>query len=341
MSPAEPSPISESIPTALTRLLGIRYPIVGAPMFLVTTPRLVAAVSEAGGLGAVPSLNYRKGEDLRAALREVRGLTSAPYAVNLIVNRSNPYREEHARICLEEGVPVYVTSLGSPESLISDAHRNGAKVLCDVVDLGYALKVQDLGADGVVAVGAGAGGHAGRTIPTVLVPYLKSRVAIPVLAAGGIADGRGMLAMMALGADGVYVGTRFIASEEAEVGEGYKKAVLASGPEDILYTARPTGTHANFIRTPYLDKLGTELTWWERALYRSPATKRWAKTLRMLTISRAMRGSAQGGGKAWKDIWSAGQSVGLIEEIKPAGAIVREMIAEYESALRELPRPVP
>jgi nitronate monooxygenase len=198
-----------------------------------------------------------------------------------------------------------------------------------------------MGADAVVAVGAGAGGHAGRTIPTVLVPYLKRRLAIPILAAGGIADGRGMLAMMAVGADGIYVGTRFIASEEVEVGDGYKGAVLASGPEDILYTARPTGTHANFIRTPYLDKLGTELTWWERTLYRSPATKRWAKTLRMLTILRAMRGSSQGGGKAWKDIWSAGQSVGLIGEVKPAGAIIRDMIAEYDSALRELPRWIP
>ena len=341
MRPAAPTPVSGSIPTALTRLLGIRYPIVGAPMFLVSTPRLVAAVSEAGGLGAVPSLNYRKGEELRVALREIGSLTAAPFAVNLIVNRSNPYREEHAKICLDEGVPVFVTSLGSPESVIRDAHGNGAKVLCDVVDLAYATKVQDLGADGVVAVGAGAGGHAGRTIPTVLVPYLKSRLSVPVLAAGGIADGRGMLAMMALGADGVYVGTRFIASEEAEVVDGYKRAVLDSGPEDILYTARPTGTHANFIRTPYLDKLGTELAWWERALYRSPATKRWAKALRILTISRAMRGSAQGGGKAWKDIWSAGQSVGLIGEVKPAGAIVRDMVAEYETALGELPRRVP
>jgi nitronate monooxygenase len=326
------------IETGFTRLMGVRYPIVGAPMYFVSTPRLVAAVSNAGGLGAFPSLNFRSPDLLLSALAEVRSLTGMPYGVNLIVNQSNPYRQEHARICLEAGVPLLITSLGSPRELIADAHRGGTKVFCDVVDLGYALKVQDLGADGVVAVGAGAGGHAGRTVLQVLVPQLKGNLSIPVLAAGGIATGRGLLAALSLGADGAYVGTRFVASEEAEVSEAYKKAVLDCGPEDILYTARVTGVHANFIKTPGLAEKGPELLWPEKMLLRFPPTKRLARGLRLLAVDKKMARSAKGGPqKPWRDIWSAGQGVGLVHEIKPAAEIITDMIAEYEAARLALP----
>jgi nitronate monooxygenase len=332
--------VNGRIETAFTRMMGIRYPIVGAPMFLVSSPRLVAAISNAGGMGAFPSLNFRTGEELEAGLKELRRLTDRPFAVNIIVNKANRRREEDTKICLDSGVPAFITSLGSPKGLIADAHANGAKVFCDVVDLSYAKKVEDLGADGVVAVGAGAGGHAGRTVLQVLVPHLKENLSIPVLAAGGIADGRGMLSALALGADGVYMGTRFIASLEAEVSEAYKKAVLTCSPEDIVYTARLTGTHANFIATPYIKKLGTELTWLERFVYNQRWTKKWAKGLRLWTVSRHMRASAQKGGetKLWKDIWSAGQTAALVHEILPASAIIDQLSAEYDSALEGLPR---
>lgn len=328
--------------TTFTRMMGIRFPIVGAPMFLVSSPGLVAAVSNAGGLGSIPTLNFRTGAALKEGLAEIRRLTERPYAVNIIVNRANPRKDDDARICLDAGVPAFITSLGSPKDLIGAAHANGAKVFCDVVDLSYAQKVEDLGADGVVAVGAGAGGHAGRTVPQVLVPHLKENLTIPVLAAGGIADGRGMLSALAMGADGVYMGTRFIASAEAEVSDAYKEAVLKCGPEDIVYTARLTGTHANFIGTPYIKKLGTELSWLERMLYGNPLTKKWAKGYRLWSISRHMRGAAQdrGGAKAWRDIWSAGQTAALVHEVLPASAIVAKIVAEYEAALDQLPRVV-
>jgi nitronate monooxygenase len=331
--------VSDSgIETAFTKLVGIRYPIVAAPMFLVSAPRLVAAVSEAGGLGAMPAHNFRPLENLESALAEVRSLTSAPFAVNIIVNKANPYREEHIRACLKAGVPVLITSLGNPEELIKEAHKNGAKVFCDVVDLSYALKVQDLGADGVVAVGAGAGGHAGRITPQVLVPYLKESITVPILAAGGIATGRGLLAALSLGADAAYIGTRFIASSEADVSDAYKQAILKNGPEDIIYTARITGTHGNFIRTPDLERKGTEVSRIERFLYENRWTKKWSRGLKVLSANKKLERSARGGGlKPWKDLWSAGQGVGLVHEVKPAAQIVAEMVAEYEAARTVLP----
>jgi nitronate monooxygenase len=327
------------IATTFTRMMGIRYPIVGAPMFLVSSPRLVAAVSNAGGLGSIPTLNYKTGEALKEGLAEIGRLTDRPYAVNIIVNKANRRRDEDAKICLDAGVPVFITSLGSPRDLIAKAHANGCKVFCDVVDLPYAKKVEDLGADGVVAVGAGAGGHAGRIVPQVLVPHLKENLTIPVLAAGGIADGRGMLSALALGADGVYMGTRFIASTEAEVAGAYKDAVLRCAPEDVVYTARLTGTHANFIGTPYIKKLGTELTWLERVLYTHRWTKKWAKGFRVWSVSRHMRSSAQKDGEArvWKDIWSAGQTAALVHEVLPASVIIERIVAEYGRALSSLP----
>ena len=330
----------DRIETNFTRLVSVRYPIVGAPMFLVSTPRLVAAVSNAGALGTMPSLNFRESGSLKAALASIRALTPLPFGINLIVNKSNPYREQHARICLDAGVPVFITSLGNPKEVIRDAHASGAMVFCDVIELAYALRVRDLGADGVVAVAAGAGGHAGRVVPQVLIPYLKERLGIPILAAGGIADGRGMVAALALGADAAYVGTRFIASEEAEVSDSYKHAVLDAQPEDVVYTARVTGTHANFIRTPYIERLGVELRGYERFLFRNRLTKRWFKGFRMMRAGRAMAKSADAGpSKAWRDIWSAGQSAALVREILPAARIVSDMVAEYGSALDGLPRP--
>jgi nitronate monooxygenase len=308
-------------------------------MFLVSSPRLAAAVSNSGGLGTLPSHNYRTTELLRAALHEVRSFTEQPFGVNLIVNRSNPYLKQHAKECLDAGVPLLITSLGSPREVLSDAHRSGCKVFCDVVDLDYALKVQDLEADGVVAVGAGAGGHAGRTVLQVLLPQLSAALSIPVLAAGGIATGRGLLAALALGAAGGYVGTRFIACEEAEVSEAYKRAVLDAIPEDILYTARVTGVHANFIKTPALKGKGAELLWPEKLFLGLGPTKRLARGLRLLYVNRRMARSArgEGGKKPWKDIWSAGQGVGLIRDVKPAAAILQEMVTEYEAARSALP----
>ena len=327
------------IETVFTRLVGIRYPIVAAPMFLVSTPRLVAAALEAGCLGAMPAHNFRPLVNLEAALAEVRRLTSAPFAVNIIVNHANPYKDDHIGACLRAGVPVLITSLGHPGALIKEAHRNGAKVFCDVVDLNYALKVQDLGADGVVAVGAGAGGHAGLITPQVLVPYLKERLSVPVLAAGGIATGRGLLAALALGADAAYIGTRFIASNEAEVSDAYKQAILKSGPEDIIYTARSYGDTRQFHQDPRTGEDGDGSLRASRLSFtrtagrkRGPAASRYSQPTES---SNAQREGTRS--RAWKDLWSAGQAVGLVREVKPAADVIDEIVREYESARAVLP----
>ncbi|HUP58273.1 MAG TPA: nitronate monooxygenase, partial [Bdellovibrionota bacterium] len=205
-------------------------------MFLVSDEELVANVSEAGGLGAMPSLNWRTPEKFREAVREVKKRTSKPFGVNLIVNKSNPRVASDLAICAQEKVPLVITSLGNPKETIQQMHAVGSKVFCDVTTLEYAQKVEGQGADGVIAVSAGAGGHAGPVSPLVLIPYLARNLRIPIIAAGGVATGEQVAALLLLGAAGVQVGTRFIATTEAKVDANYKNAILKASPEDIVLT---------------------------------------------------------------------------------------------------------
>jgi nitronate monooxygenase len=322
-----PAPIE----TEVTRLLGIRYPIIAGPMFLVSDPELVAAVSNAGGLGAMPSLNWRTAEEFRQALRKLKSLTSKPFGVNLIVNQANPRQKVDLDICVEEKVPLVITSLGNPKETIQRMHEVGGKVFCDVTTLEYALKVQGLGADGVVAVSAGAGGHAGPTSPLVLLPYLKKNLKIPVIAAGGVVNGAQMASTLMLGASAVQIGTRFIATPEAKVDESYKNAILRSKPEDIILTKKISGTPVAVIRTPYTDQLGTELNFLEAALLKNPRTKKYMKMVRAYLGSETLKKAVTG--PTWKEVWSAGQGVGLIEKITPAGDIVHEIAREFHDAV--------
>ena len=251
---------TKSLQTAFTKLTGARYPIIAGPMFLVSDETLVIAASRAGIVGGYPSLNWRTNEQFQNATRTIKKeLGDLPFAVNLIVNKSNLRAPADLKTCLDEGVPMFVTSLGSPKQVIAEAKRNGAKVFCDVTTLDYAKKVQDLGADGVIAVSSGAGGHAGPISPLVLIPYLQKYLSIPVVAAGGIATGRQLASTLALGAAAVQIGTRFIASTECKVEESYKKAILDADPEDVVLTSQLTGTPASVIRTPYVDKIGLDL----------------------------------------------------------------------------------
>ena len=244
------------IQTAFSSLLGLKYPIIAGPMFLVSDENLVSQVSMAGGLGAMPSLNWRTSEGFRAAVQGVKKLTDKSFGVNLIVNAANPRQTPDLAICAEEKVPLVITSLGNPKEAIRRMHEVGCKVFCDVTNLEYAKKVEGLGADGVIAVSAGAGGHAGPISPMVLLPYLKRHIKIPVIAAGGIATGEQIAAAIILGAEGVQIGTRFIASTEAKVGKDYKKAIIDSDPEDIVMTLKISGTPAAVIKTPYIEKIG-------------------------------------------------------------------------------------
>lgn len=324
--------------TRITEMLGIDFPVVAAPMFLVSNPEMVAAVSEAGALGTFPALNYRTPEKFEEGLKVVKSLTHKPYGVNIITNKSNIHQEKHLEICIRHKVPVIITSLGSPKSVIEEAHKIGSKVFCDVTNLEYAKKVEELGADAVVAVGYGAGGHAGRVVGSVLVPWLVENLSIPVIAAGGIADGRTLLSALALGAEAGYMGTRFIACTETAVNQEYKDSIISGNPEDIIFTAKVTGTHANFIRTPYLESLGTELSFLERFWTRFSFTRKWFKMLKGYSAIKGMEKSASAGKKkAWKDVWSAGQTVGLIRDIKPATEILNEVIREYSEAKKNLP----
>ncbi len=282
--------------TAITRMLGLRYPIVAAPMFLVSNAPLLQAVAEAGAIGVIPSLNFRTHQAFREFLEAFpEGLK---FGVNLIL-KDNPRLEEDLQAVVERKVPLVVTSLGDPTRVVEAVKGYGGVVWCDVVGLRHGKKAVEAGADALVAVACGAGGHAGPVSPFVLGPWLREELGVPVLIAGGIATGAQVLAALALG-DGVYIGTRFIATLESAAPLEYKEALLRAQPEDIVYTPEVTGVPANFLR----DSL-------ERF--------------------------RQGGGKAWKEVYSAGHGVAFIREIPSAKEVVARLVEEYERAKARLP----
>ncbi len=324
------------IETAFTKMMNIQYPIVGAPMFLVSNVEMVIAISEAGGVGTFPSLNYRPVEKYKEALQQIKSRTKKPIGVNIIVNKSNSRAKNDLKIALDHGVELFITSLGSPREVIKQAHKNGARVLCDVINLEQALKVQDLGADGVIAVSSGAGGHAGPISPIVFVSWLQKKIKIPIIAAGGIANGETMASMMTLGASGVSIGTRFIASTESRVDQNYKNAIVSSSPEDIVMTTRLSGTPAAVIRTDYIEKLGLDLPWYLKVLKNQPLTKKYIIPVIHSLGSKALEEAATG--PSWKTVWSAGQSVGLIDDILSCQQIMENLVRDYEYCLVHTPR---
>jgi nitronate monooxygenase len=321
--------------------MGIQYPIIGAPMFLVSNVEMVVAISEAGGIGTFPALNYRPIEKYREAIVEMKKRTKKPIGVNVIVNKSNTRQAEDIKVALDHGVELFITSLGSPATVIREAHKNGAKVFCDVTNLEHAKKVADLGADGLIAVGTGAGGHAGPISPLVLVPWLAREMKIPVLLAGGVAQGSQVAAALALGAGGVHIGTRFIASTEAGVDMAYKNAVVTSSPEDIVMTTRVSGTPAAVINTEYVQKIGTDLPLLLKLLKDYRLTKKYAVPLIHLLGMKSLEAAATTGGgekPTWKTVWSAGQSVGLVDDIIGCREIVERLVSEYHETVSKLPR---
>lgn len=324
------------IKTSFTQMMNCDLPLIGAPMFLVSNEDLVVEVSEAGGVGTVPSLNYRPTTEFAKAIKIIKQRTRKPIGVNIIVNKSNPRQETDLKISLEAGVELFITSLGNPKQVIKEAHKNGAKVICDVISLEHALKAQDLGADGLIAVAHGAGGHAGHLSPFALIPWLKKEVSIPIIAAGAIADGYSMAAALTLGASAVSVGTRFIASREAIVEDAYKQAIVKSSPEDIVMTKRISGTPAAVIKTPYIEKIGTELPFLLEQLKKIPSSKKIVQMIIYALGSKALANSAKG--VTWKEVWSAGQSVGAIEEVLSASEIIEKLLKEYREAIEQIPR---
>lgn len=306
------------IRTKITEMLGIDYPILGAPMFLVSYPDLVVAVSEAGGIGCFPALNYRTVDQLREGLQEIRSRTKKPIGVNLILHKEhNPNWAKQFEVCLEFKVELIITSLGSPRTIINEAKSIGSKVFCDVTTLRHAQIVAKAGADALIAVCHGAGGHAGTISPYVLIPQLKEETGLPVIAAGAISTGKQMAASLALGADAIYVGTRLIATPEAKASEEYKQMILESTAEDLVYTAEVSGIPANWLKKSL-----------EKANLSKPTTI--AGVLNEAQIEKEY--------KRWKDIWSAGQGITQIKEIKPAKQIIKEMVEEYGKIIQSLPK---
>jgi nitronate monooxygenase len=318
--------------TKLTQLLTIDFPMIMAPMFLVSNEAMLKAGMNSGIAAAFPTLNYRKEGELEKmldALNEEKNKLSAKgtYGVNLIVQKTNPLYEKHLKVCVEKKVPFYITSLGSPKQVIEQAHSYGAKVFCDVTNIEHAQKCYSLGCDGFIAVGQGAGGHAGPNTLQVLVPSLHHHFPDKiVIAAGGIANGEGILSMLALGAAGVSVGTRFIASIEAGVSNEYKNAVVSSKMNDIVLTEKISGTPCTIINTPFAQKIGYKQNWFERLLSNNSTTKKYFKMWVQISGMKKLESSVKPGN--YQTLWCAGQSVELIDDIKSCAEIIERMKRE-------------
>lgn len=328
------------ISNRLTQLLDIEFPMIMAPMFLVSNTAMVNSAMDAGIAGAFPSLNFREDGELESVLhaikthKEQNGSTGT-YGVNLIVQKTNILYKKHLEICVANKVPFFITSLGNPKEVIEKAHAYGGKVFCDVTNLKHAQKCYDLGCDGFIAVGQGAGGHAGPYPLQVLLPSLKK--AFPdkvVIAAGGIASGAGIASVMTLGAEGVSIGTRFIACEEAGVNQEYKQAVVDSKMSDIVLSERISGTPCTIINTPYAQKIGYKQNWFERLMQRNKKVRKYFKMMVQLRGMKRLEASVKPGN--YKTLWCAGQSVELIDSVDSVGTIVEQLETETFSTITDL-----
>ncbi len=318
---------NNEIKAGLSDMLNIRYPIIIAPMFLVSNTKMIIAGINAGATAAVPAMNYRTTDELRVAIREIKAEAGGPFGINLIVNKSNfTYKEQLAVIC-EEKVDFIITSLGSPEETINQAHKHGIKVFCDVTNLKYAKKVESLGADALIAVNKEAGGHAGNISIKDLVPELKKHCKIPVISAGGVGNGYEMREAMELGAEGCSIGSIFIASDESDVSQEYKQACVDYGKDDIVMTTKLSGTPCTVINTPYVEKIGTEQNLLERILNRNRKLKKWFKAF---TFMRGMKRLQKAAFSAtYKTLWCAGPTIENVTSIRPIKDIIDQLVAEY------------
>ncbi len=314
----------------LDRMLGIDYPVIVAPMFLISNTKMIKAALANGVTAAFPALNYRTDAELRAAIAEIKAFSDKPFGVNLIVNKSNPKYKGQLETLLELKVGYIITSLGNPKEVIERCKPLGIKVFCDVVDLAYAQKVEAQGADAVIAVNNRAGGHAGKLSPRELVTMLKNNCTIPVISAGGIAFGKDLKEVMDWGAAGASIGTIFIACEEADISPEYKQAMIDYGEKDIVLTTKLSGSALTVINTPYVQQLGTEANWLERILNNNKTLKKYAK---MIIAYRGMKQVEKAAfGATYKTVWCAGPAIEHVKSIKPMAEIVKKLTGEYEES---------
>ncbi len=314
-----------TLPAPFARL---RVPAIASPMFIISNPNLVLAVCQAGMVGAFPSLNARPLGVLDEWLvRIADGLAAwdvlhpdrpaAPYAVNLIVHKSNDRLVQDLELCVKHRVPVIITSLGVRTDVNDAIHGYGGIVLHDVINDRFARKAIEKGADGLIAVAAGAGGHAGRLSPFALVQEIRAWFDGPLALSGAIATGGAILAARAMGADLGYIGSPFIATTEANASESYKQAVVDCSAEDIVYSSLFTGVHGNYLR-PSIVAAGLD----PDRLPEADASK--------------MDFAAGGAAKAWRDIWGCGQGIGAVTAVVGAAELVGRLEREYAEALRRI-----
>jgi nitronate monooxygenase len=320
--------VSGPLDTAFSRAVGIEVPLVCGAMYPCSNPELVAAVSEAGGIGVVQpiSLTYVHGHEFREGLRLIRRLTSKPVGMNaLIEGSSRYYRERMTRwvdVALEEGIRFFVTSLGNPRWIVERVRPAGGIVYHDVTERKWALKGRDAGVDGLVGVNRRAGGHPGPRDPEALLAEVGD-LGLPVLCAGGIGAPADFAAALRMGYAGAQLGTRFIATSQCRASVAYKDAILRSGEDDIVLTERITGVPVAVIRTPYIEHMGLRAGPFARRLLRNRRTKHWMRTYYALKSLRQLkRASLDTTGE--HDYWQAGKSVAGIHAIADAGDIVRE-----------------
>jgi nitronate monooxygenase len=327
--------LAAMIRTTLTEAAGIQIPLIGGAMYPCSNPELVAAVSEAGGIGIVQpvSLTFVHGHDFREGLRFIRSLTDRPIGMNALIESSSKAYERRMEawvdIALEEGVRFFITSLGKPKWVVERVEPVGGVVYHDVTERRWALKGLDSGVHGLIAVNSRAGGHAGPRTPAELMDELGD-LGLPLVCAGGIGTPAEFVEALRLGYDGVQMGTRFIATTECSAAQPYKQAILDAGEADIVLTERVTGVPLAVIRTPYVERLGTRAGPLARWMLRGRRSKKLMRTVYALWSGwKLKRSSYDESGK--RDFWQAGRSVAGIREIRPAGDIVREFAAAAQA----------
>jgi nitronate monooxygenase len=311
-------------------LQGLRLPVVGAPLFIISNPKLVIAQCTAGVVGAMPSLNARPASQLDEWLAEITetlaawdrshpNKPAAPFAINQIVHKSNDRLEHDMQMCAKYKVPIVITSLGARTEVNEAVHSWGGIVLHDIINNTFAKKAIDKGADGLIAVAAGAGGHAGVKSPFALVQEIREWFDGPLLLSGSMSTGGGILAAQAMGADLAYIGSAFIATDEARASEAYKQAIVEGTSDDIVYSSLFTGVHGNYLK-PSVRAAGLD-----------PDN---------LPESDPSKMNFGGGGsdakKAWKDIWGCGQGIASIKSVLPAAGLIDRWEKEYAQALSRL-----
>lgn len=314
-----------SLPVQLEQRL--RLPVVAAPMFLISNPQLVLACCANGVVGTFPALNQRESSGFKSWLEEIEaGLAllenPAPYAVNLIVHNSNPRLQADLAICIEHKVPIVITSLGAVKEVVDAVHSYGGLVFHDVTTRRHAEKAAEAGVDGLIAVAAGAGGHAGTWSPFALVAEIRQFFDKTVLLAGCLNHGHEILAAQVIGADLAYLGTRFIATQESLAPDEYKQMVLTSRAVDIVHTAAVSGVPASFMRQS-LENAGFDLATLQAKSESSTGTR-----LKPLNDEA----------KAWKTVWSAGQGVGDINDVPTTQQLITRLDTEYREAIKRVNR---